>query len=145
MLNTFCVRTRRTGGPVDVKVLVTTKDDPDRLMAKGRLHPKLFYALQLPIRLPSLRERPEDIPLLLDHFLRKFREASGRPDLRFTPEAVEYVVEAPLPGNVRQLRSLVSMAVGSVEHNAITAGDLAPLLKRGRCRCDAHFAWPTPC
>src|SRR5467141_3164006 len=79
---------------------------------KGRFREDLYHRLNvIAIPLPSLRERREDVPRLLDHFLRKFSEENGRPMTRFTPAALKLLVDYNWPGNVRELENVVERAV----------------------------------
>jgi DNA-binding NtrC family response regulator len=101
-------KTRR----VDVRILSATNADLDQAVAEGRFREDLFYRLNaVEIRLPPVRERREDIPLLAAHFLAASGRKYGRPDLRLNPGAVEALLRHPWPGNVRELRHAVERAV----------------------------------
>ena len=101
-------KTRR----VDVRILSATNADLDQAVAEGRFREDLFYRLNaVEIRLPPVRERREDIPLLAAHFLTASGRKYGRPDLRLNPGAVETLLRHPWPGNVRELRHAVERAV----------------------------------
>jgi len=101
-------KTRR----VDVRILSATNADLDQAVAEGRFREDLFYRLNaVEIRLPPVRERREDIPLLAAHFLAASGRKYGRPDLRLNPAAVEALMRHPWPGNVRELRHAVERAV----------------------------------
>jgi DNA-binding NtrC family response regulator len=101
-------KTRR----VDVRILSATNADLDQAVAEGRFREDLFYRLNaVEIRLPPVRERREDIPLLAAHFLAASGRKYGRPDLRVNPAAVEALMRHPWPGNVRELRHAVERAV----------------------------------
>ena len=81
-------------------------------MREGRFREDLYHRLNvIAIPLPPLRERKEDIPLLLDHFLRRFSEENSRPLTRFTPAALKLLVDYDWPGNVRELENVVERAV----------------------------------
>jgi len=108
----------RLGGtgiiPVDVRVIAATNRDPASLVSEGHLREDLYYRLATSvIRIPPLRQRPEDIPLLVKYFLRKF----GVPDLEIPPALWESFVRYSWPGNVRQLENVVAVlaAVGDPE------------------------------
>jgi DNA-binding NtrC family response regulator len=109
---------------VDVRVIAATNSDLSRLVAEGQFREDLFYRLNvIPVRLPPLRERKEDIPLLVQHFLDKFQAerqadaASPRPpDLAVSQEGMRRLMAYQWPGNVRQLENAVERAV------AFTAG-----------------------
>jgi len=88
---------------VDVRVLAATNRDLEHLMRQGRFREDLFYRLHvIPLLLPPLRARREDIPLLAEHFLKRFGDKQGR-DFRLTPEAMDRLLQYPWPGNVREL------------------------------------------
>ena len=102
---------------VDVRVVVATNRELESEVARGRFRQDLFYRINVfPIRLPSLRERTEDVSLLADHFLRSVARAMGRTVEGFTSEALAVLTRHDWPGNVRQLenvvRRLVVMAAG---------------------------------
>jgi two-component system response regulator GlrR len=94
--------------PVDVRIISATHHDLEELVAQGEFREDLFYRLSVvPLRMPGLRERREDIPLLVDHFLRLVAERTGRSPKRFAPDALRHLIAADLPGNVRQIQNLV--------------------------------------
>src|SRR3954452_16067384 len=122
---------------VDVRVIAATNSDLGRLVADGQFREDLFYRLNvIPVQLPALRERKEDVPLLVQHFLEKFQtaargdERNGRPageraPLTVSQEAMRRLMAYPWPGNVRQLENAVERAMaftGGRSH--IDAGDL---------------------
>ena len=97
--------------PVDVRVLSATHSDLESRVAAGSFREDLFYRLNVVrLRLPSLEERREDIPLLVAHRLRQLAEG-GAPKRVYSPEAMEVLVAAPWPGNVRQLFNVVEQNV----------------------------------
>jgi DNA-binding NtrC family response regulator len=110
---------------VDVRVIAATNCDLVRRVEQGRFREDLFYRLNVvPIRMPSLRERPEDIPLLAEHFVEKICAAEGVPLKRLTPDAASRLYLHCWPGNVRELENAVEMAVVlSGDHSWLTAGD----------------------
>jgi two-component system, NtrC family, nitrogen regulation response regulator NtrX len=102
----------RVGGAirveVDVRVIASTNRDLSAEMQAGRFRQDLFYRLNVvPIRMPSLRERREDIPLLLDHFMARSAEIAGLPARAIGPDALAWLQAYDWPGNVRQLRNVV--------------------------------------
>ena len=98
--------------PVDVRVIAATNRDLADLVKEGRFREDLYYRLNvIRIHVPPLRERREDIPLLVDHFCRKYAQESGKQVLGFSPEAMKKLVEHGFPGNVRELENLVERAV----------------------------------
>lgn len=102
----------RVGGQrrveVDVRVIASTNRDLPKLLSEGRFREDLFYRLAVvPIRVPPLRERREDIPGLLQHFMAKSAELAGLPPRRLSEDAVVALQTYDWPGNVRQLRNVV--------------------------------------
>jgi DNA-binding NtrC family response regulator len=97
---------------VDVRILGATNADLRKMVLAGQFREDLFYRLNvISIPLPPLRERKEDIPLLIEHFLKKFGEENGRPNLQFSPEAMKHLMNYDWPGNVRELENAVERAV----------------------------------
>ena len=97
---------------VDVRVIAATNADLEEEIRAGRFRQDLYYRLNVfPIRLPPLRERPEDIPALADHFLRAFRERAHRAIPAIAPEALRCLRAYPFPGNVRELENEIERAV----------------------------------
>jgi DNA-binding NtrC family response regulator len=97
---------------VDVRILAATNSDLRKMVLEGRFREDLYYRLNvITVPLPPLRERKEDIPLLVDHFLRKFSEENNRPGLQFTAEAMKVLMDYDWPGNVRELENAVERAV----------------------------------
>lgn len=98
--------------PVDVRIISATHHDLDARMEEGALRQDLYYRLNVVgLRLPGLAERREDIPLLATHFLRQLAERDKKPVRNFSPDAMETLVNAPWPGNVRQLLNVVEQSV----------------------------------
>ena len=118
----------RTDAVVNVRFIAATNMDPVEAVAKGKLRKDLFYRLRVvPILVPSLRQRPDDIPLLAEHFLELFwdrhRPDEARPQL--TDEAIHALLACEWPGNVRELRNVIEHAVVLLEAGAeIQASDL---------------------
>ena len=97
---------------IDVRVISATHRDIEAEMAAGNFREDLFYRLNVvTLRLPSLAERREDIPLLANHFLAELREKYKKPVKGFAPEALELLVGASWPGNVRQLYNVIEQSV----------------------------------
>jgi DNA-binding NtrC family response regulator len=97
---------------VDVRILAATNADLRKLVQENKFREDLYYRLNvITILLPPLRDRKEDIPLLLDHFLKKFTHENGRTDLHFSPEAMKLLMDYDWPGNVRELENAVERAV----------------------------------
>lgn len=97
---------------VDVRIITATNIDLKELVERGRFREDLFYRLNvIVVNLPPLRERREDIPLLAEHFLRRFAEENARPAPEIKPEAMVALVRHSWPGNVRELENLLERAV----------------------------------
>jgi DNA-binding NtrC family response regulator len=97
---------------VDVRVICATNKNLNEMISRSTFREDLFYGINLiTIHLPALRERPKDIPLLVDFFVGNLKELYGRPDLTVTPGAVKWLQQLPLPGNIRQLKNLVERTV----------------------------------
>jgi two-component system response regulator PilR (NtrC family) len=97
---------------VDVRIIAATNKDFEKEIAEGRFREDLYYRLSvIPIQLPSLRERREDIPLLARHFLERFRKTMEKPVEGFSPEAMRKLEEYDWPGNVRELENTLERAV----------------------------------
>jgi len=105
---------------VDVRILTATNSDLERSVAEGTFREDLYYRLNtVEIQLPSLRERREDIPLLAAHFLRISGSKYGRPDMTYSPAAMDALLRHPWPGNVRELRHSVERAVLLTENHIV--------------------------
>ncbi|MBI4083962.1 MAG: sigma-54-dependent Fis family transcriptional regulator [Candidatus Lambdaproteobacteria bacterium] len=95
---------------VDVRIIAATNQPPQDLIRSGRMREDLFYRLNvIPITLPPLRERPEDIPLLIEAFLEKYA-LEGRPPKRISRDALKQLAQQPWPGNVRELENVIERA-----------------------------------
>jgi nitrogen regulation protein NR(I) len=110
---------------VDVRLVAATNRDLKKLIANGSFREDLFYRLNVvPIRLPALRERTADIPLLVEHFLAKFNERLKKRVEGVEPDALEALVQYPWPGNIRELENVVERAVLFCDTQRVRAGDL---------------------
>ena len=97
---------------VDVRIIAATNVDLKQMAREGRFREDLYYRLNvITIDLPPMRARREDIPLLVDHFIRKFSEENERPVRQIAPEALRALIEYSWPGNVRELENVVERAV----------------------------------
>jgi two-component system response regulator HydG len=111
---------------VDVRVIAATNQDLRRAIAERRFREDLFYRLNVvPIRIPPLRERREDVPLLAAHFLQRFNVRTGG-DKVLTPEAVERLMAHDWPGNVRELENMIEQAAALSASREIRAADVEP-------------------
>jgi DNA-binding NtrC family response regulator len=110
---------------VDVKVLAATNRDIGAAVKAGQFRPDLFDRLNvLPLHLPPLRARRDDIPLLADHFLGLAARANGRADISLTPAALDALVAYTFPGNVRELKNVIERMVILVAGDTIDADDV---------------------
>ena len=115
---------------VDVRLLAATHCDLEALLKEGRFRDDLYYRLNVvTISVPPLRERREDIPLLLDHFLSRFARENGKTIRGLTREARETLLRYDYPGNVRELENVVERAVVLTRDEVIGLADL-PLAVR---------------
>ena len=119
----------RVGGnkpvKVDVRVIAATNRDLEKDAAEGRFRRDLFFRLRvLEILVPALRKRPDDIPVLANYFLEKFRSETGRKIRGYTPRAMEQLIAYRWPGNVRELRNVVERAVVLCRGEYIDQDDL---------------------
>jgi PAS domain S-box-containing protein len=97
---------------VDARIVAATHRDLAELVKLGRIREDLYYRIRvLPISLPALRERPGDIPLLVDHFVRKFAATTGKSICGVSDEAMAIICQHPFPGNVRELENGLERAM----------------------------------
>lgn len=97
---------------VDVRVICATNRNLEEMVSKGQFREDLFYRINLiSVRLPALRERPGDIPLLVTYFVNNLKTIYGRPDLRVSSVAQKWLKNLALPGNIRQLKNVVERTV----------------------------------
>jgi DNA-binding NtrC family response regulator len=130
---------------VDTRILAATNVDLRRLVSEGRFREDLYYRLNvISLALPPLRDRREDIPLLVDHFLAKYCEENQRPPRRFAPEAMKVLMDHNWPGNVRELENVVERAV-VLSREAVVGADLLPeTLTEGRDSTFLPLVTPRP-
>jgi nitrogen regulation protein NR(I) len=126
----------RVGGnetiKADVRVIAATNRDLGKLIEEGRFRQDLYYRLNVyTIRLPPLRERAADLPLLAQHFLRRFSRELGKEVDRVTPEALELLQRYPWPGNVRELQSILKQAILQAQGPVLVADGLPPAVRAG--------------
>ena len=124
----------RVGGtkliPTDVRVLAATNKDLEKEMEEGRFRQDLFYRLNvIPLRIAPLRDRKEDIPLLVDRFLKDFSVKEGEPAKTMAPEVVALLTEHNWPGNVRELKNITERLFIMTPTNVIVAGDIPVLFR----------------
>jgi two-component system response regulator HydG len=124
----------RVGGEeiirVDVRVIAATNRDLLRAVTEGRFREDLYYRLNVVnLRVPALRERKEDIPLLAQHFLKIFAERNRKVLKGFTPRAMDRLLHYPWPGNVRELMNTVERGVVLSRADMLDEEDVAPVLE----------------
>jgi len=124
----------RVRGTVNVRVIAATNRELDPEIAGGAFRPDLYYRLNvLRIPIPPLRERKEDIPLLLEHFMGCYSRQPGAPARRFSEEALALLVAYSWPGNIRQLKNVVERLAYSRCGATIEPKDLPPELRTPPC------------
>ncbi len=128
---------------VDVRILAATNADLRKLVQENKFREDLYYRLNvIALPLPPLRERKEDIPLLLDHFLKKFTHENGRKELRFAPEAMKLMMDYDWPGNVRELENAVERAVVLSTTDVLEAALLPEQLSQNHAHAVQSFPAP---
>lgn len=127
---------KRVGGikniKVDVRVIAATSKDLEKELKEGNFREDLFYRLNvIPISLPPLKERREDIPVLAEHFLRRYAQREGKAKMEISPQAMKFLCDYNWPGNVRELENVIERAVTLSETEVISAKELSQNLKEG--------------
>jgi DNA-binding NtrC family response regulator len=120
----------RVGGmktiKVDIRVIAATNKDLEKNVADGKFREDLFYRLNvIPIQLPPLRDRPSDIPLLINHFIQLYNAKNGHNITGVSPEAMELLTSYEWPGNVRELENMIERIVILKGDGLIQPGDLS--------------------
>jgi two-component system response regulator AtoC len=117
---------------VDVRLVAATNRDLKKLIAAGAFREDLFYRLNVvPMRLPALRERATDIPILVEHFLTKFNDRLRKHVTGVEPDAMEVLMNYSWPGNIRELENVVERAVLFCDAQKVRAEDLPPEVRGG--------------
>jgi two-component system response regulator AtoC len=124
----------RVGGAelikVDVRVISASNRDLEDAMKKGEFREDLYYRLSVfPIKLPALRERKEDIPLIAAHFLKKYSEQENKKVEGINPDALELLMAYNWPGNVRELENAIERAIVLTNGDEVTAKELPPAVR----------------
>jgi DNA-binding NtrC family response regulator len=138
---------KRVGGQewikVDVRVVAATNRNLEHLVQQGSFREDLFYRLKVvTITLPPLRERREDIPLLAEHFLRRYAQRNGKNISHLSDEAMVLLMDYPWPGNIRELEHCIERAVTLASGTVLTPDDLAPEL-HSTLEATLHRGTPT--
>jgi two-component system, NtrC family, nitrogen regulation response regulator NtrX len=124
---------------VDVRVLAATNKDLDGEIAEGNFREDLLYRLNVvPIEVPPLRDRREDIPALVAHFAQQLSASAGVPGRKFADDAVRRLQSRSWPGNIRELRNAVERALILASGKVVTASDIDHLLPIGGATGAAH-------
>lgn len=114
----------------DVRIIAATNRDLEKLMEEEKFRPDLYYRLNvIRIYVPPLRKRKEDVPPLVDHFIRKFAEKEGKKIEGISAEAMNAIIQYPFPGNIRELENVMERAVVFCEKDYIITANL-PLFLR---------------
>jgi two-component system nitrogen regulation response regulator NtrX len=115
---------------VDVRVIAATNKDLEDEIAQGRFREDLYFRLSvIPISVPPLRDRAEDIPLLVQHFVAQFSRESNRRPVRFSPAALELLQQAAWRGNVRELRNVIERLLIMSERDVIDLDDVRQVVR----------------
>jgi two-component system response regulator PilR (NtrC family) len=132
-------RFRRVGGleelVADIRVIAATNQDLTKAIADGRFREDLYYRINvIPIALPALRDRREDIPLLAEHFLAKYGDSMGKPVSGISHEAMDLLMGHDWPGNIRELENVIERAVALESTPSILSDSLPPAIRGGSHR-----------
>lgn len=138
----------RVGGvkahPIDVRLLAASNQDFKTLIKNQTFREDLFYRLNVvTITLPPLRNRQDDIPLLVHHFLKKYSRAFGKHITGVAPETLEILQQYPFPGNVRELENIIERAVALADESVISARDLPSDLRELAMSSFEARPWPS--
>ncbi|MBJ6107764.1 sigma-54-dependent Fis family transcriptional regulator [Hymenobacter sp. BT523] len=130
---------------LDIRVIAATNRNLAEMVQQGRFREDLFYRINLiTVRLPALRERAADIPLLAQHFVDQLRATYHRPALKVGARAMHWLREQPLPGNIRELKNLVERAVLVSGKDELGPEDFQANAQRLPARAPAPGELPTP-
>jgi DNA-binding NtrC family response regulator len=137
----------RVGGEktisVDVRLIVATNTDLAEAVSKGLFREDLYYRLNvINVHLPPLRERKEDIPLLVEYFMDKFSTENNKEVNNISPEAMELLMEYDWPGNIRELHNCIESSVVRSKNKTISLQDLPPYIKHSRYHSEPKITLP---
>jgi two-component system response regulator PilR (NtrC family) len=117
----------------DIRVIAATNRDPPRLVGEGKFREDLFYRLNvIPVQMPALRERADDIQLIAEHFLAKYNREMSKTIEGFAPEAMAALHAYRWPGNVRELENVVERAVALESESRVGIGTLPENIRTGQ-------------
>jgi two-component system nitrogen regulation response regulator NtrX len=136
----------RVGGnnliPTDVRVLAATNKDLEQEMEAGRFRQDLYYRLNvIPLKVPPLRERKEDIPILVNWFLKEFTLKERVEEKTIGDDALAILMEHDWPGNVRELKNITERLVIMIPHSEISAKDIPPLAENHQTHDLTVLSW----
>jgi DNA-binding NtrC family response regulator len=115
---------------VDVRVVCATNKNLNDMVSKATFREDLLYRINLiTVYLPALRERPKDIPLLVNFFINNLKEIYNRPNLSVAPAAMKWLQQLPLPGNIRQLKNLVERSILVSKRDELSVDDFRSQLE----------------
>jgi transcriptional regulator with GAF, ATPase, and Fis domain len=115
---------------VDVRLITATNKDLNQMIKKGGFREDLYYRINVvPILIPPLRERKEDIPLLIDHFINKFGVENNKNIKGVSKEALEVMMQYEWPGNIRELENLIERVITLTFNEYIQFNELPPFFK----------------
>jgi DNA-binding NtrC family response regulator len=130
---------------VDVRIVAATNRNLEEAVRDRTFREDLYYRLRVvPIEMPALRERREDIPLLVDWFVGELHRAKGLPQCRVTDEAMDMLLAYPWPGNVRELKNMLEQAVVLGQGEGVICADDLPEKVRARATGVVSDGWLTP-
>jgi two-component system response regulator PilR (NtrC family) len=134
---------RRVGGleelTADIRVIAATNQDLEKAVGDGRFREDLFYRINvIPIALPPLRERREDIPLLAEHFLAKYAEQMQKPVTGISRPAMDLLMRHDWPGNIRELENVLERAVALEATPTVLMESLPATIRGGAARTTGH-------
>ena len=129
----------------DIRVIAATNQNLSKAVVEGRFREDLYYRINvIPIALPPLRDRREDIPLIAEHFLTKYTEQMGKSVTGISHEAMELLLAHDWPGNIRELENVLERAVALEATPSILPESLPPTIRRGEPRNGSQRAEPLP-
>lgn len=131
----------RVGGTqtikVDVRIIAATNRNLEKLVERGEFREDLYYRLNvIPINLPSLRERKQDIPELVQHFIKKLSLETGKYKKGIASQVLRYLVNYDWPGNIRELENVIERAINLSEHDIINMQDIPTNITGCKMRTD---------
>jgi transcriptional regulator with PAS, ATPase and Fis domain len=127
---------------VDMRIVCATNKNLSVMVGSGTFREDLLYRINLiTITLPALRERPKDIPLLVDFFINNLKQIYNRPALTVSKSAMKWLQQLPLPGNIRQLKNLVERSILVSKKNVLEIDDFRSQLELSPQK-NGNMQWP---